>query len=195
MDRPRNRSPGYTPHMRRRKTQAWRSAVEALDQAQMILGSFEVYAENHPELVEEWAATISNYGTEADGWAFVCRDSGDSSLKPLLVPYVMVVTPIGLMFLEPADGHVVRGLTWPYFCYFDFHQSDIVQIRFFWYAGNGIKIEERLKNPSPITRGECEGWGLISDAAEPLVECICRVRHHRGRPSRQILTYQRPNYG
>ena len=62
---------GYTIHMvRRRKTRARSSAVAALDQAQMILGSLEEYSENHPELVDEWAAVIRSWDTEADGWAF-----------------------------------------------------------------------------------------------------------------------------
>lgn len=98
-----------------------------LDQAEMMLGSFEAHAESHPDLVEQWAAEISDFPTEADGWAFAGRTT--SPQEPPR-PYVMVVTPLGLMFLEPADVHVVQGLSWPYFCYLDAERpTDIMHIR------------------------------------------------------------------
>lgn len=35
-----------------------------------------------------------------------------------------------------------------------------------------MKIEDRLTDQRPITRDECEGWILLSDAGEPLIDII-----------------------
>jgi hypothetical protein len=150
----------------------------------MMLGSLETYAENHPEVVDEWAAAIHDYGTEADGWAFACHDLSTATQERPLRPYLMASTPIGLLFLEPAAGRLVRGLKWPYFCSFDANKfTDVMHIRFFWYAGGAMKIEDRLKDPHPIRRDECEGWDLMSDAAEPLIGVIAEHIRIAGVPA------------
>lgn len=153
--------------------------VNLLDQAKMMLGSFESYAERQPEAVEQWAGVVESRGTEADGWAFAIRTT---SPQAPLVPFVMVATPIALAFLDPSDGHVVRGLSWPYFCGFDAMMSEMVQIEFSWFVGDGEKIEERLNNATPIIRSECEGWILLSDAGQPLIDIITEYIHTAGVP-------------
>lgn len=156
--------------MRGRKRQSLRDASPVLERARMMLGSLEALAEDDPDLVDQWAAVIRDHNTEADGWSFALRTT--TPYEPLL-PHVMVTTPLGLMFLDPTDGHVIRGLSWPHFCSFEATRpADLTQIHFSWYIGDGKRIEERLKDPRPIGRDECEGWILLSDAAEPLIADI-----------------------
>jgi hypothetical protein len=160
-----------------------KEAKVILDQAHTMLANFKALAEDEPDRVDSWAAVIHSYGTEADGWAFALRKTKEPG--PLaLRPYVMFVTPLGLIFIDPATDKVMRRLSWSYFCTLeDTRLTELTIIYFPWYVADGMTVEERLKDQSPIRRDECEGWALLSDVTEALIADIAEYVRIAGVPA------------
>lgn len=83
-------------------------------------------------------------------------------------------------FLNPVNGEMARGLTWPYFCYFDAERStDIMRIHFF----GSTAMVKRLRNASRarVRSGETSVKGGFSCLTPRTTDSRdCRARRHRG---------------